>query len=199
MREFDSGSASVAGSIEDPPTGGSRGAARSPGAGSGPRSATRGPGVERLAQAVFAVLVVGCFVAFAVTQRLKHTPTVVQNFEQTPAFYPTRAPAAACRGRVPTALVGASERIEYVSFKPAQADTVTVAVVNAAGGEEARLVRNLPVERYKQVSLCWNGRRGSRERGDLAPPGEYRLRVELRGRSLPVYSPEGFSLRTARR
>jgi len=148
---------------------------------------------------VFAVLVVGCFVAFAVTQRLKHTPTVVQNFERTLVFYPTRVAAAACRGRVPSALVGASARIEYVSFKPSQASTVTVAVVNAAGGEEARLVRDLPVERYKQVSLCWNGQRGPRERGGLAPPGEYRVRVELRGRSVPVYAPEGFSLRAARR
>jgi hypothetical protein len=155
--------------------------------------------VERLARVVFAVLVVGCFVAFAVTQRLKHTPTVVQNFEQTPAFYPTRAAAATCRGRVRPALVGVSRRIEYVSFKPSQAVAVTVAVVNAAGGEEARLVRDLPVERYKQVSLCWNGRRGPRERGGLAPPGEYRLRVELRGRGLPVYAPESFALRAARR
>jgi hypothetical protein len=184
---FDSEPASVAaGSIEGRPAGGSRGAARD-------------PGVERLTRAVFAVLVVGCFVAFAVTQRLKHTPTAVQNFEQTPAFYPTRAAAAACRGRVPVGLVDASKRVEYVSFKPSQADTVTVAVVSAAGGEEATLARNLPVERYKQVSLCWNGRRGPRERGGLAPPGEYRLRVDLRGRSLPVYAPEGFSLRAARR
>jgi hypothetical protein len=159
----------------------------------------KGSEAERLARVVFAVLVVGCFVAFAVTQRLKHTPTVVQNFERTLAFYPTRVPAAACRGRVPAALVGASERIEYVSFKPSQVSTATVAVVNAAGGEEARLVRDLPVERYKQVSLCWNGQRGPRERGGLAPPGEYRLRVELRGRGLPVYAPEGFSLRAARR
>ena len=98
---------------------------------------------------------------------------------------------------MPKALVVASKRIEYVSFKLSQADTVTVAVINAAGGEEATLVRDLPVERYKQVSLCWNGQRGPRERGGLAPPGEYRLRVGLRGRGSPVYSPEGFAL-TAR-
>jgi hypothetical protein len=148
---------------------------------------------------VFGVVVVACFVAFGATQRLKHTPTVVQNFEQTRAFYPTRAPAAACRGQVPKRLIEASKRIEYVSFKPAQATPVTVAVVNAAGGEEATLVRDLPVERYKQLSLCWNGHRGPRQRGGLAPPGEYRLRVSVRGRSLPVYSPEGFALRAARR
>ncbi|HEY3830015.1 MAG TPA: hypothetical protein VGL57_12545 [Solirubrobacteraceae bacterium] len=156
-------------------------------------------GLERLSRTVFAILVLACFVAFGVTQRLKHTPTAVQHFERTLAFYPSHRAAARCRGRVPRRLVGASRRIEYVSFKLAQADAVTVAVVNAAGGEEATLVRDLPVERYKQVSLCWNGHRGPHERGGLAPPGEYRLRVDLRGRDLPVYSPEGFALRVAHR
>jgi hypothetical protein len=164
----------------------------------GSQGATRGPTAGRLAGAVFAVLVVACFAAFGVTQRLKHTPTVVQNFERTTAFYPTRRAAAGCHGRVPRGLVGASKRIEYVSFKPAQADTVTVAVVNAAGGEEATLVRDLPVERYKQVSLCWNGQRGPRQRGGLAPRGEYRLRVSLRSQDHPVYSPVSFVLRAGR-
>jgi hypothetical protein len=182
LRGFDSGSASVAAGV----AGGAQGAARD-------------PRVERLARVVFAVLVVGCFVAFGVTQRLKHTPTAVQNFERTTAFYPTRRPAAGCHGRVAKAQVLASKRVEYVSFKLARADAVTVAVINAAGGEEATLVRDLPMERYKQVSLCWNGQRGPRQRGGLAPPGEYRLRVSLRGRDLPVYSPEGFELRASRR
>jgi hypothetical protein len=152
-------------------------------------------GTERLAAAVFAVLVLAAFAAFAVTQRLKHTPTTVQNFEMDTAFYPAARPAARCRGRVPVGLVNASRRVEYVSFKLAQTGTVTVAVVNAAGGEEARLVHDLPVERYKQVSLCWNGQRGPRQRGGRAPLGEYRLRVSVRGRELPVYSPEDFALR----
>jgi hypothetical protein len=166
----------------------------------GSRSRVREPGAERLARIVFAVLVVASFAAFAITQRLKHTPTAVQRFEMTPAFDPSRRPAARCRGRVSRRLVGRSERIEYVSFKTAQANRVTVAVVNAAGGEEATLVRDLPVERYKQVSLCWNGHRGSRQRGGLAPPGEYRLRVSLRrGNHPPVYSPRSFALRAVRR
>jgi hypothetical protein len=159
----------------------------------------RGPHAERLAGVVFAVLVLACFVAFAVTQRLKHTPTAVQKFEMNPAFYPTTARTAGCRGRVPRRLVNASKRIEYLSFKTAQADAVTVAIVNTAGGEEATLVRDLPVERYKQVSLCWNGHRGPRQRGPLAPPGEYRVRVSLRDQELTRYSPEGFVLRARRR
>jgi hypothetical protein len=165
----------------------------------GAQGAARGPSTQWLARAVFGVLVVACFVAFGVTQRLKHTPTAVQNFEQTKAFYPTRVAAAGCHGRVPKSQILANDRVEYVSFKPAQTDAVTVAIVNAAGGEEATLVRNLPVARYKQLSLCWNGQRGPRQRGGLAPPGEYRLRVSLRSRSLPVYSPEGFALRPAGR
>lgn len=141
------------------------------------------------------MVVLACFAAFAVTQRLKHTPPTVQNFEMDTAFYPTSRAAARCRGRVPERLVNATRRVEYVSFKLAQVGTVTVAVINAAGGEEAQLVHDLPVERYKQVSLCWNGQRGTRQRGGAAPPGEYRLRVSVRGRELPVYSPESFALR----
>jgi hypothetical protein len=160
----------------------------------------REAGAERLAGVVFAVLVVGSFAAFAATQRLKHTPTAVQNFEMTPAFNPRHKPAARCRSRVPRRLVGHSAGVEYVSFKTSQANRVTVAVVNAAGGEEAMLVRDLPVERYKQVSLCWNGQRGPRERGGLAPAGEYRLRVNLQSGGHPsVYSPKSFTLRAARR
>jgi hypothetical protein len=150
---------------------------------------------------VFGALVVASFVAFGLTQRLKHTPPAVGNFEMTRFFYATRARGHSCLGRVSRRLILAhDEHIEYVSFKLSQANLVTVAVVNAAGGEEARLVRELPVARYKQVSLCWNGHRGNHQRGAPAPPGEYRLRVSLaRGGHAPVYSPRSFALRAARR
>lgn len=167
----------------------------------GSRSQVPERGTQRLAAVVFGALVVASFVAFGLTQRLKHTPPAVGNFKMTPFFAPTRARAHSCLGRVSRGLILAhEERIEYVSFKLSQANLVTVAVVNAAGGEEARLVRELPVERYKQVSLCWNGHRGNHQRGALAPPGEYRLRVSLeRGGHTPVYSPRSFALRAAGR
>jgi hypothetical protein len=183
LRGVDSGSASVAAGA----------------AAGGPPSAAQRQDAERLARVVFAVLVVASFAAFGITQRLKHTPTAVQSFERTPAFYPTGVAAAGCHGRVPRLLIDASKRLEYLSFKTAQADAVTVAIVNAAGGEEATIVRDLPVERYKQVSLCWNGQRGPRQRGGLAPPGEYRVRVSLRRQDLTRYSPEGFVLGAAHR
>lgn len=163
-----------------------------------------GPGAEaaqaqRLARIVFGVLVIACFAAFAATQRLKHTPTAVQNFEMDKAFSPTHTPATPCRGRVPRGQVNASERVEYLSFKTAQADRVTVEIVDSAGDAVATIVRGFPVERYKQLSLCWNGHRGPRQRGRLAPPGDYRLRVSLRTRTTPVYSPLSFALEAPRR
>lgn len=148
---------------------------------------------------MFTALVIACFAAFVVTQRLKHTPTPVQNFEMNEAFHPTdrrsaSVPAAGCRGRVPASLVNASERIEYLSFRPAQAERVTVEIVDSAGGYVATIVKDFPAARYKQLSLCWNGQRGPTQSGGLAPPGEYRLQVSLLGQSRTVKSPRGFAL-----
>jgi hypothetical protein len=158
---------------------------------------TAGRGTEPLARAVFAALVIACFAAFFVTQRLKHTPTAVQRFERTPTFSPT-GPAA--------------HDLEEISFKLAKADEVTVAIVDSSGDVVATLVRDHPVARYKQFSLRWNGRRGSARRygrqttpagrsvlvaeneGALAPPGEYRVRVTLVHQGRTVLSPWSFTL-----
>jgi hypothetical protein len=68
------------------------------------------------------------------------------------------------------------------------------------------------VPRYKQLSLRWNGRRGTaravrtrttpggriylvpQTRGRPAPAGEYRVRLTLSGQSNPVLSPRSFTL-----
>jgi hypothetical protein len=155
---------------------------------------------ERLAQIVFALLVLACLAAFIVTQRLKHTPTAVQNFKLTPSF----SPAAA--GRI---------KEERISFKLARADDVTVTILDSDERTVATLVRDRPVVRYKQLSLRWNGRTGAARgytvlggpdgttivtpvnTGAPAPAGEYRVRVRLRtpisGHSY-VLSPNDFTL-----
>lgn len=163
----------------------------------------RGPatGVDPVARAVFALLVLACFAAFFLTQRLKHTPTVVQRFERTPSFSPSG---------------GAPHNLEEISFKLAKADDVSVAIVNTRGDTVATLVRDHPVARYKQFSLRWNGRRGTARRhgltstasgrrilvaeneGALAPAGEYRVRVTLRRQRRTVFSPWSFTLESAR-
>jgi len=159
-------------------------------------AAAQQAGGDPLARAVFALLLVACLAAFLVTQRLKHTPTAVQSFKLTPYFtpYPGGHPAKAA-----------------ISFKLSHAEAVTVTLIDTAGDTVARLVRDLPVARYKTLSLRWDGRRGDARRlvrsrsphglpilepvneGRLAPPGEYRVRVALSHHS-PVLSPHTCTL-----
>jgi hypothetical protein len=161
------------------------------------RTRGRGGADERLAQVVFALLVLACFAAFLITQRLKHTPTVVQEFKLTNVI----APASA----------GESKE-EHIAFKLAAADQVTVAIESSTGETVATLVRDLPVPRYKILSLRWNGREGTARdhtplkradgyttllpanHGRLAPAGEYRVRVSLRKQNRSLYSPRDFTL-----
>jgi hypothetical protein len=152
---------------------------------------------RKLPAAVFAALVIACFAAFFLTQHLKHTPTAVQAFKLTPFFSPTP------NGHI---------KEEQISFKPARADGATVTIVDSSGKTVATLVRALPVARYKQLSLRWNGRLGTargftsstsasgvrvivpRNTGEPAPAGEYRVRVSLRGQRRSVLSPRSFTL-----
>ncbi|HEV2999062.1 MAG TPA: hypothetical protein VGX16_08130, partial [Solirubrobacteraceae bacterium] len=101
--------------------------------------------MDPLAAIVFAALVLACFAAFFVTQRLKHTPTVVQRFLHGPYFLPQS---------------NGPRRQERLSFRIREADLVTVTVIGAAGDEVATLVRDRPLPGYTQLKLRWNGRRG---------------------------------------
>lgn len=161
------------------------------------RARDSAPGADPLARVVFALVVLACFAAFLITQRLKHTPTAVQEFKLGTAFSPYP------KGHT---------KLEAISFKLAQADAVTVTIIDAKGNTVATLVRDYPAPRYKQFSLRWDGRRGTAHRyehlvspngrtllvpqnpGRIAPPGEYRVRVSLRHRSLPVLSQRSFAL-----
>jgi hypothetical protein len=160
-------------------------------------TSTQSANTDSLARAVFAVLVLACFAAFFLTQRLKHTPTAVQRFELTPFFSPTPA------GHI---------KQERISFKIARSDEVTVTVIDSTGADVAELLRDRFVPRYKQLSLRWNGRRGSargyivirahsahpvlvaNNGGPLAAAGEYRIRVSLRQQRRSLFSPRTFKL-----
>jgi len=168
-------------------------------AGAGQRGARRAPAerTDPVAQIVFALVVLACFGAFFLTQRLKHTPTVVQNVKMTSSFSPPGPPP---------------EGQEAISFRLSRADEVTVTILDSAGTTVATLVRDHAVERYKQLSLRWNGRRGyprgfvslksptGRQillpvnTGPLAPAGEYRVRVVLREQAREVLLPRSFRL-----
>lgn len=131
-----------------------------------------------LARAVFALLVVASFAAFFVTQRLKHTPTVVQRFEMTPFFSPATT---------------GFHQVERLSFRIKATDEVTATVVDSAGDDVATLVRGRQLHKYTQLSLTWSG---LTDAGRRAPDGDYRLRVRLRNQGRSVLSPRSFRLDT---
>jgi len=155
------------------------------------------PGSDPLARTVFALLVLACLAAFLITQRLKHTPTAIHEYKLAPTFSP---------------YPGASSPLEAISFKLANAEDVTVTIVDPAGSTVATLVKDYPAPRYKTVSLRWNGRRGTARRyghqltasgrsilvpetdGALAPPGEYRVEIDLRHRGQQVLLSRSFAL-----
>ncbi len=152
---------------------------------------------DPLARWVFAALVLACFAAFIITQRLKHTPTAVQSFKLTPIFSPN-----------PTGHI----KEERISFKLAKVDEATVTILDSDENTIATLVRDRPVTRYKQFSLRWNGREGEAHTytvlagadgttivvpvntGSPAPAGEYRVKVSLREQHRSVLSPSSFIL-----
>lgn len=166
------------------------------GAAEQPGALERG-GREPLARLVFAGLLVACLLAFFLTQRLKHSPTAVQDFKLTPYFSPTPS------GR---------HKQELISFKLSHAEHVTVEVIDSRGNVVATLLRRYPAPRYKPFSLRWNGRRGTargyrtartasgrtylvpHNAGRPAPGGEYRVRLTLSRQRNPILSPHSFTL-----
>jgi hypothetical protein len=122
------------------------------------------------ARAVFAVLVAATFGAFFLAQRLKHSPTVIQQVMATPVFSPNRD------GRFDRA---------RINFKLKEADDVTVTVVDAAGDDVRTLARDEHMPAYRPTRFTWDGRGDD---GRMAPDGTYRTRVTLRreGRSIIV-------------
>ncbi len=152
---------------------------------------------ERLGRVVFALLVIACFAALLITQRLKHTPPLVPTYKLTKVLAPASTGEA---------------KEERIAFKLAKADVVTVSIESSSGDTVATLVRNLPVPRYKILSLRWNGREGTAQgfgvlrkadgyttllphtRGPVAPPGEYTVRVALRKEDRTLSLPRTFKL-----
>jgi hypothetical protein len=152
---------------------------------------------DPLARVVFGALLLACFLAFFLTQRLKHTPTVVKDIKLTTYFSPFPS------GHV---------KEESISFKLDRAERVTVEIEDTSEAVVATLLSSYSVPRYKQFSLRWNGRRGlargyavtrtsrghaiflPRTSGPIAAPGEYRVRLVLARQHRIVRSTRNFTL-----
>jgi hypothetical protein len=155
-------------------------------------AARQGP-ADPLAAVVFVLLALACVGALFLTQRLKHTATVVQEVRLAAAFAPTSAAGG------PT---------EAISFRIAHDDDVTVAVIDGSGNRVATIIADHPLHRYRHLYLHWNGHTGtcpaptaatcaSAMTGPLAAPGSYRLRITLVGEHRTVDSPNAFRLLAA--
>lgn len=134
-------------------------------------------GVARLAQVVFALLVLATVAAFFVTQKLKHSPSVVQQFHELPSFSP----------------LGVGHTVERISFKIKRADEVTVTIANSGGDEVATLYGPRRLAAYHPIELQWTGRLGH---GRLAPDGRYHVLIRLRDQNRTVQVPRSFLLNT---
>jgi hypothetical protein len=132
-----------------------------------------GTRTETLTRVVFALLVAATFAAFFVTQRLKHSPTLVQAATAVPYIYQAKG-----------------HRKALISFKIKRADRVTLTVVGPNGDDIDTLASDVGMPAYQQESFRWRGRTSS---GHLAPYGVYTIRVRLRdaGRSVLLTRPNG--------
>jgi hypothetical protein len=132
-----------------------------------------GSRTETLTRAVFALLVLATFAAFFVTQRLKHSPTLVQAATAVPYIYPAKG-----------------HRKALISFKIKRADRVTVTIVGPNGDDVDTLASDFSMAAYQQQSFRW---RGIETSGRPAPLGLYTIRIRLRdaGRSVLLTRPNG--------
>lgn len=122
------------------------------------------------ARVIYAVLVVATLAAFFVAQRLKHTPTVLQQVRGALLFSPNGD--------------GRSDSLS-VSFELKRSDVVSVDVLDRAGNPVASLLADRSVLAHRAVTVRWRGRT---EAGARAPDGTYRIRVALRdeGRTVTI-------------
>jgi flagellar hook assembly protein FlgD len=126
--------------------------------------------MTRLAQVVFAALVVATFGAFFAAQELKSQPGAIVEFRREPLFSPNQD--------------GRKERAT-VRFELRRADTVTLTVVDADDDPVRELIRGERFAAFHEVRARWDGRDDD---GERVPDGLYRFRVTLQeqGRSIVV-------------
>ena len=123
-------------------------------------------------------LLVGAAAGFALTQALKLEGRPISKVRVTKAF----APDAPCGPR----------RARF-SFEVERSGRIDAVVVDA-GGRPVRTLRPRFARESRRVRLAWDG---TRDDGDRAVEGEYRLRLELRREDRTITTPETVRLESA--
>jgi hypothetical protein len=134
---------------------------------------------------VFALLVLATVAAFGWAQRLKRDPLVLDRVTFGTARSPSFTPNGDCR----------SDR-ERIRFRVTQSDHATVQIIKPGGRVVVTLARDRFLKRYHFFTFYWDGRRRG---GGTAPPGRYKLRVELLGQERNLVPPGVIHLHSAPR
>jgi hypothetical protein len=128
---------------------------------------------------IFVALVAATFGAFFVAQRLKHTPTVLQEVHGARVFSPNGD--------------GVKDRMQ-VRFQLKEADVISVDAIDEDDQIVASLLEDRRLRAKTPISVRWNGRF---EDGERAGDGVYRLQVTLRNEARTVIMRRRFTLDTA--
>lgn len=129
-----------------------------------------------LAPAVFALLVLATVAAFAVAQRVKREPLVLDKVELSPVFTPN-GDGRGDRARIVFRLTRSGRGdVEIIDRSDRPVRALAVDVLNKRGRVAQTLGPGSTLPSYKPLVSVWNGRDNA---GRPAPTGPYRLRVTL--------------------
>jgi hypothetical protein len=150
-----------------------------------PRPASRWAGL------VFVLLVLATFAAFAWSQRVKRDPLVLDRVTMvSPKHLAQRGSRPPVR-RAFTPNADCRFDLERIRFRVTQTDRATVQVIKPGGKPVITLARDEYLKRYHFFTYYWDGR--TRNDG-IAPPGRYKLRVELLGQERVLVPPGAIRL-----
>ena len=132
--------------------------------------------MTRLAQVVFALLVIATGGAFFLAQKLKTADPVLLSFR-------LKSEAISPNGD------GRFER-QRITFRLKRSELIDVAVVDERGDSVRELASGVQLPAYRTiVPLSWDGRS---EDGKVALDGRYRIRVTLRREGRSIVVPQSF-------
>jgi hypothetical protein len=132
------------------------------------------------AAAVFALLVLLTVAAFAYSQQQKRDPLVLDRVTLGVDGKNNFTPNGDCR----------FDHIR-IRFRTTQSDQGTVQIIRPSGARVLTLARDEFLKRYKFHTFFWDGRW---YRGGIAPPGRYKVRVQLLGQDRTLVPPGSIRL-----
>jgi hypothetical protein len=142
------------------------------------------PASRFLAPAIFALLILATVVAFAIAQRQKRKPLVLDKVTLAPLVHGRtvitpngdgRADLARVRFRLTRSDHGV---VQLINRDDQPVRTFTVKIISQKGRVTARIAPGALLPSYKTLGFRWNGRIAG---GRPAPSGPYRLQVKLLG------------------